>query len=283
MKSSGTRNVWVGRTEIKNPYFNPVKKNDNKETTCGISYPAGNTSRHMGQLCSVPPPAASPPLLCTSSSSSTNFSLFLPFFSRQICLSVSFSFLSSSRPTLVDDATASQLLWEGCGLLVKAWRDVVLSLRLCHVWEGSGLSGGSGATLVCIEGSCWDKQSLSGPGLDAVLWRGKAGSGKEATSSRRSHHRWSSNFGDVGLYNNMQEKNKSRPFYMPKRERIVFFSLKRSDWSCDIAINKSSKNTNTEMKTVEGYYVLGFIALLILVCINPRVETKTPVTAQSKM
>lgn len=25
MKSSGTRNVWVGRTEIKNPYFNPVK------------------------------------------------------------------------------------------------------------------------------------------------------------------------------------------------------------------------------------------------------------------
>lgn len=185
----------------------------------------------MGQLCSVPPPTASPPLLCTSSSSSTNFSLFLPLFCRQICLSVSFSFFSSSPPTLegpADDAAASQLLWEGCSLLVRAWRDVVLPLRLCHVWEGSSLSGGSSASFVSIEGSCWDEQSLRGSGLDAVLWGGRAGSGKGATSSWRLHHRWSSNFGDVGLYNNMQEKQ-VKSCFKAKNGRESFLLQKTSN------------------------------------------------------
>lgn len=79
-----------------------------------ISYPAGNTSRHMGQLCRPTPPAASPSpltLVCTSSSSlfSSRLSDALPWLVRICLLSspVSFPFLSSSTPTLDGPADAA--------------------------------------------------------------------------------------------------------------------------------------------------------------------------------
>lgn len=148
---------------------------------CCISYPTGNTCRHMGQLSSAaPPPAAAPPspltILCTSSSSlsSTTSSLFSGSFCRETRLSDTLSWfvrsclltgpdcsppaLQPSSPPTVEgpaDAAAPTQLWrDGCGLLAR---------------EDSCLSGRSDTGLICTERSCWEELSRRRSGLDEVL------------------------------------------------------------------------------------------------------------------
>ncbi len=192
-----------------------------------MSHPAGNTSRHMGQLCSLPPPAASPSpltLLCiSSSSSSTTSSSFSFLLCRETCLSEALSWLvtscllngpgssacsppslSSTRPALegpADDDAPCELWKDGCGFLVGAWRDAVLPLWLCLLREASCLSSGCGTGLACSDRSCWEE--LRGPGFNEVPGEGGQASAKGGTSSLRSHHRCSSKFSDVDLYSNI--------------------------------------------------------------------------------
>lgn len=125
--------IGTESTEMKrrSRYFSPVALWSLNESVLCVSYPAGNTSRHMGQLCSFPPPAASPSpltLLCTSSSSlsPTTSSLFVPFSCRVTRLSDAAAAVDND-----DDAAPSRLWREGCGLMERPWRDVVSALWLC--------------------------------------------------------------------------------------------------------------------------------------------------------
>lgn len=83
-----------------------------------VSYPAGNTSRHMGQLCSPPPVTASPSCLtffCNSPALPTAVSLFFPFSCRETRLSE-----AAAAAADVDDDDEAGLAWlwrEGCDLL----------------------------------------------------------------------------------------------------------------------------------------------------------------------
>lgn len=64
------------------------------------------------------------------------------------------------------------------------------------------MSGGAASGGICAERTDWGELVLTGCGLDEVLRKCGDGSGKEATSSLRSHHRWSSSFSAGGLYGN---------------------------------------------------------------------------------
>lgn len=87
----------------RNLFFSPVLIKKLNERVMCISYPTGNTSRHMGQLCRPPPTPLTP--LCTSSFSSS--SLLVPLSCRETRLSEAAA------------AAAPSLPWrEGCGLLV---------------------------------------------------------------------------------------------------------------------------------------------------------------------
>lgn len=82
-----------------------------------VSYPAGNTSRHMGQLCSPPPVAPSPSCLtffCNSSVSPTAVSLFVPF----SCIETRPSEAAAADGDGDGDDAGLAWLWrEGCDLL----------------------------------------------------------------------------------------------------------------------------------------------------------------------
>lgn len=156
-----------------------------------VSYPAGNTSRHMGQLCSPPLPAASPSpltLLCTASSSlsPSTSSLFLHFSCGETRL---------PNAAAADDDGPVWMWREGCGLLLRSWTKGAFPLWLCLLWEQSCPSDVALSSSVRVERACLEELSLTGSGLD----EGGASSGKGATSSPRSPHRWSSGVSALAL------------------------------------------------------------------------------------
>lgn len=158
-----------------------------KKCVC-FSYPAGNSSRHMGQLCSSalppppPPPAAFPSSLTTVFTSSCSFTSS-PSFWHIFCT-------ETGLFAAVDDADA----------VGRHWGAVVWSLWHCLGSEESCVSGGAASGGICAERAGWGELVLAGSGPDEVLRKCGDGSGKGATSSLRSHHRWSSCFSVGALY-----------------------------------------------------------------------------------
>lgn len=143
-----------------------------------ISYSAGNTCRHIGQLCR-PPPASLVPHLCTSSSFFCSISfcrgaLSFTQYVRSCLLTGKLPLPPSSLLAFKDPSF--RISWEG----------------LCLLWGNSPPTGLLHGEKLCLV-------SLTESGVCEVLGEGWGGSVKVVTSLLRSGHPCSSNHSGTGL------------------------------------------------------------------------------------